>query len=95
MVAIHVFEGRFACGVMAARKHHGFQVGAIFAEPCFSFTRKLRQKGEVVTRVDQQIFLGIAREFIEVRHGAYAFPRLPQAFKSNSVALQSFTNMAR
>src|SRR6478735_7558617 len=74
VVAIHVFERRFASGVMAARQDYGFQIGAIFAKPCFSFTGELRQEREIVTRVDQEILLWVARELIEVRHGTHALP---------------------
>jgi len=74
VVTIHIFEWRLTGGVMAARQDYGFKIGAIFAEPCFSLTGELRQKCEIVTRVDEKIFLGIAREFIEIGHWAYALP---------------------
>src|SRR6476661_8030192 len=74
VVTIHIFEWCFSGSVMAARQDHGFKIGTVFAEPCFSFSGELRQKREIVTRVDQQVLLGITRELIEVRHGAHALP---------------------
>ena len=74
VVRIHVFEWGFTGGVMAARQDHGFQVGAVFPEASFSLPGELRQEREIVTRVDQQVLLGIARKLIEICHGAHALP---------------------
>jgi archaellum biogenesis ATPase FlaH len=57
-------------------------------------TRKLRQKGEVIFRVNNQRLASEARKLIEVRHRADGGPQLPQAVNID-VRFQTGADVAR
>lgn len=103
--SVDVFEGRFACCVVAAGKDAGLEVDSVALESIDDLERVFAGKCQVVVGVDEQGFFGLfrrlgsggldAHELVVVVDGADGGPELAEAFLCKTGVRKTLTDVAR
>src|SRR5256885_1235114 len=74
---VNVFVRRLARSVMTAGQYRDLVIKAVPLELFHDLAGEFRQKGQIVSCIDDEGFFGPSRELLEVRHRANRQPCLP------------------